>query len=62
MFEYIGNKKLVSISLYAHLMAGLVYKEKCPCSVMAKVLNSGLEVCEFELQSRYFVHFRTNTL
>ena len=30
-------------------------------SVMANVLTSGLEVSEFELQSRYYVHFRTNT-
>ena len=29
--------------------------------VMAKVLDCGLEVSEFELQSRYNVFFRTNT-
>ena len=29
---------------------------------MAKELNYGLEVDEFELQSRYYVPFRTNTL
>ena len=29
---------------------------------MAKVLDGGLEVSEFELQSRYYVHFQTNTL
>ena len=29
--------------------------------VMAKVLNYGLEVSRFELLSRYYVHFRTNT-
>ena len=28
---------------------------------MVKVLGCGLEVSEFELQSRYYVHFRTNT-
>ena len=28
----------------------------------AKVLTSGLEVSEFEFESRYYVHFRTNTL
>ena len=28
---------------------------------MAKVLNCGLEVSEFEHQSHYKVHFRTNT-
>ena len=30
--------------------------------VMAKVLDYDLEVSEFELQSRYYVDFRTNTL
>ena len=30
--------------------------------VMAKVLGFRLEVSEYEPQSRYYVHFRTNTL
>ena len=29
---------------------------------MAKMFNCNLEVREFELQSRYYVHFRTNNL
>ena len=29
--------------------------------IMAKVLDCGAEVSEFELQSRNYVHFRTNT-
>ena len=29
---------------------------------MAKAMDSGIVVSEFELQSRYYVHFRTNTL
>ena len=33
-----------------------------PCGVMAKVLDCGLEESEFELQSRYNVHFETNTI
>ena len=28
---------------------------------MAKMLDEGFEVSEFELQLRYYVHFRTNT-
>ena len=28
---------------------------------MAKVRNCGFEVSGFELQSRYYVHFQTNT-
>ena len=33
-----------------------------PYDVMAQVLNCDLEVSKFELQSFYYVHFRTNTL
>ena len=33
----------------------------CFCGVMFKALNSGIVVSEFELQSRYYVHFGTNT-
>ena len=29
---------------------------------MVKALDGGIVVSEFELQSRYYVHFRTNTL
>ena len=34
----------------------------CKRDVMAKVMDCGLEVCEFELQSRFYVHFQTNTI
>ena len=34
----------------------------CPCSVMVKVLDCGIVVREFVLQSGYYVHFRANTL
>ena len=30
--------------------------------VMAKMLDSDLKVSEFELQSRYQIHFQTNIL
>ena len=33
-----------------------------PRGIMAKELDCGFEVSEFELQSCYYVHFRTNTL
>ena len=31
-----------------------------PCSEVAKVLDSGLEVSEFKPQSHYNFHFQTN--
>ena len=30
--------------------------------VMVKVMDCGIVVSEFKLQSRYYVHFQTNTL
>ena len=34
----------------------------CPRGVMVKAIYSGIVVREFVLQSRYYVHFRENTL
>ena len=34
----------------------------CPRGVMVKELGCEIVVSKFELQSRYYVHFRTNTL
>ena len=34
----------------------------CPPGVMVKAMNCGIVVREFVLQSRYYVHFRANTL
>ena len=34
----------------------------CPHGVMVKALDCRIVVCEFVLQSRYYVHFRANTL
>ena len=40
----------------------LIKLEGCPRGVMVKAIDSGIVVSEFVLQSRYYVHFRTNTL
>ena len=34
----------------------------CPRGVMVKAMDCGIVVSEFELQSCYYVHFRSNTL
>ena len=34
----------------------------CPRGVMVKAMNCGIVVSEFVFQSRYYVHFRANTL
>ena len=35
---------------------------ECPRGVMVKAMDCGIVVREFVLQSRYYVHFRANTL
>ena len=35
---------------------------QCPRGVMVKAMDCGLVVSEFVLQSRYYLHFRANTL
>ena len=32
----------------------------CPCGVMVKAMDCGIVESEFELQSRYYVHFKAN--
>ena len=34
----------------------------CPRGVIVKAMDCGIVVSEFVLQSRYYVHFRANTL
>ena len=34
----------------------------CPRSVIVQAMDRGIVVSEFELQLRYYGHFRTNTL
>ncbi len=34
----------------------------CPRDVMVKAMDGGIVESGFELQSRYYVHFRANTL
>ena len=48
---------------YLHLMIfpPQLYGE-CPRGVMVKPMDCGIVVREFVLQSRYYIHFRANTL
>ena len=42
--------------------AAITIGSLCPRGVMVKAMNCGIVVREFVLQSRYYVHFRANTL
>ena len=46
----------VNISLFLSIYRGY------PRGVIAKAMDCGIVVHEFVLQSRYYVHFRANTL
>ena len=46
----------ISISTILNKFAG------CPRGVMVKAMDCGIVISEFVLQSRYYVHFRANTL
>ena len=48
--------------LQSQKFLALVTTLKCPRGVMVKAMNCGIVVREFVLQSRYYVHFRANTL
>ena len=39
-----------------------IHLRGCPRGVIVKAMDFGIVVSEFVLQSRYYVHFRANTL
>ena len=51
-----NGKYLAEFSLEYKLVCG------CPRGVMVKAMDCRIVVSEFGLQSRYYVHFLTNTL
>ena len=62
MLKAILNKSCwqhpTKLQLHSHLTPIM----RCPRGVMVKAMNCGIVVREFVLQSRYYVHFRANTL
>ena len=48
--------------LYARNNVNKLYAGGCPRGVMIKAMECGIVVREFVLLSRYYVHFRANTL
>ena len=49
--------------LYTHMQIHAdTTTQGCPRGVMVKAMDCGIVVREFVLQSRYYVHFRANTL
>ena len=48
--------------VHAQIRTYTRYMKGCPRDLLVKTLDHGIIVSEFELQTRYYVHFRTNTL
>ena len=63
MYIHLLNSPL-SLSLYIYISYNIIYISwgGCPRGVMVKVIDCGIVVCKFVLQSRYYVHFQANTL
>ena len=58
MWEGVGDQ--TELQYIDHRSIGHI--EGCPRGVMVKAMNCGIVVRELVLQSRYYVHFRANTL
>ena len=55
-----STNKTKKIKIKKELFKSL--EKGCPRGVMVKAMDCGIVVREFVLQSRYYVHFRANTL
>ena len=63
--ETVKNRSKLLMTIYLFSQSILVYRKLCrryPRGVMVKAMDCGIVVSEFVLQSRYYVHFRANTL
>ena len=54
--------ELTRVGLLVELANHYTTKGAYPRGVMVKAMDCGIVVSEFVLQSRYYVHFRANTL
>ena len=55
------SRDIPYFSLYSSLSLS-IKEERSSCGVVANVLDCDIVVSEFELQSRYYIPFQTNTL
>ena len=66
--KYVVHIILRQHSSFVQLFVNIFYEwnpqqnRGCPRGVMVKAMDCGIVVSEFVLQSRYYVHFRANTL
>ena len=56
------NLQFIYDQLFLVLDLHSVTQGGCPRGVMVKAVDCGIVVREFVLQSRYYIHFRANTL
>ena len=59
---YVVTEMKQLIIWYANAANLLKKNMGCPRGVIVKAMDCGIVVREFVLQSRYYVHFRANTL
>ena len=62
-FCHVAETKNAWITVFRGIwLLSLTIIRRCPRGVMVKAVDWGIVVREFALQSRYYVHFRANTL
>ena len=61
-FSWSQKQWLYSIPLFFLSFFLSFFLRVCPRDATVKTMDCGIVVCEFVLQSRYYVHFRANTL
>ena len=54
--------KRILHDIFVNFTGILIYLQGCPRGVMVKAMDCEIIVSEFVLRSRYYVHFRANTL
>ena len=58
----LNQSTTLRFQLHKSLVGSGPWQGGCSPGVMVKAMDCGIVVSEFVLQSRYYVHFRANTL
>ena len=61
VFDYVTHI-FVYVYVCSYITRRPIWISRCPRGVIVKAMDCGIVVREFVLQSRYYVHFRANTL
>ena len=60
--EYPASSANLYLSVYTSILIYVYLSWESPCGLVVNVQECDIIVNEFELQSRYYVHFRSNPI